>query len=85
LELSAQPQERAAQVRVLKDVFSLLERQNIERRAPQWDYLDQVAQAPTVAAAVDALLAELPADEDFGSFAELQSRRDERGVARSRR
>ena len=53
LELSAQPAEREAQVRVLKDVFSVLERHHLERRTPDWSFLAEVCETPAIAAAVD--------------------------------
>jgi hypothetical protein len=85
LELSPRPAERAAQVRVLKDVFSVLERHRLERRTMGWSFLVKVADSPAIAAAVDALVDGIPADEDFGSFEALKARRDANGVARSRR
>ena len=85
LELSQQPAERAAQVRVLKDVFSVLERRHLERETLRWPFLAKVAETPAIAAAVDELVQGIPADEDFGSFEELKSRRDATGVARLRR
>ncbi|HEV8314187.1 MAG TPA: hypothetical protein VGQ23_14055 [Burkholderiaceae bacterium] len=85
LELSPQPAEREAQVRVLKDVFSVLERHHLERRTPDWAFLAEVSETPAVAAAVDALVQSLPDDTDFGSFDAARSRRDVTGVARLRR
>jgi hypothetical protein len=85
LELSQRPAEREAQLRVLKDVFSVLERRHLERQTMGWPFLAKVADSPAIAAAVDALVESIPVDEDFGSFDELKSRRDSAGVARRRR
>jgi hypothetical protein len=85
LELSPQPAERAAQVRVLKDVFSVIERHRLERRTMGWSFLAKVADSPAIAAAVDALVEGIPVDEDFGSFEELKTRLEANGVARSAR
>lgn len=85
LDLSQQPAERNAQVRVLKDVFSVIERHHLENRTMGWAFLTRVASTPAIAAAVDALVESLPSDDDFGSFEELKSRRDATGVARLRR
>lgn len=85
LELSQRPAEREAQVRVLKDVFSVLERRHLERETLRWSFLAKVAKTPAIAAAVDELVQGIPADEDFGSFEELKSQRDATGVARLRR
>jgi hypothetical protein len=85
LELSPQPAEREAQVRVLKDVLSVLERHHLERRTPDWSFLVEVSQTPAVTAAVDALVKALPDDTDFGSFEAARSRRDANGVTRLRR
>jgi hypothetical protein len=82
LELSQRPAEREAQLRVLKSVFSVLQQRHLEHQTLRWSFLKQVAETPAIAAAVDELVAGIAADEDFGSFQELQARRDATGVAR---
>lgn len=85
LELSPRAAERDAQVRVLKDVFSVLERRHLEHQTLNWSFLVEVADSHAIAAAVDEMVKDIPADEDFGSFEELKARRDATGVARLRR
>ena len=85
LELSHRPAEREAQVRVLKDVCSVLERRHLEHQTLGWSFLAKVADTTAIAAAVDEMVEGIPADEDFGSFEELKARRDTTGVARLRR
>lgn len=84
LELSPRPAERAAQLRVLEDVFSVLERRHLERETMGWSFLADFADTPAIAAA-DALVQNIHEDTDFGSFEELASRRDSTGVVRLRR
>ncbi len=85
LKLSDRPVERAAQVRVLKDVFSVLEQRHLAKRAMKWSSLSELADTPVIAEVVDEMVQSIPPDEDFGSFEELKARRDETGVARLRR
>jgi hypothetical protein len=85
LQLSPLAAERNAQVRVLKDVFSVLERRHLEHQTLNWSFLTEVADTHAIAAAVDDMVGDIPADEDFGSFEELKARRDATGVARLRR
>lgn len=85
LELSPSPTERAAQVRLLRNVFSVLARRHLERKTLAWQFLPKLAATAAVAAAVDEIVQALPPDEDFGSFSELQARRDDTGVVRLRR
>lgn len=85
LQLSPRPAERVAQLRVLEDVFSVLERRHLERETMSWSFLADFADTPAIAAAADALVQNIPEDTDFGSFEELASRRDSTGVVRLRR
>jgi hypothetical protein len=85
LELSAQPAERKVQLRVLENVLSLVERRHREGRVMSWATLPHFAETSAVAEAASAHMDSLPADNDFGSFDELKSRRDATGVVRLRR
>lgn len=83
LELSPQPAERKVQVRVLENVLAVIERRHLEGRIMGWSTLPRFAETSAVAEATEAHMARLPAD-DFGSFDDLKSRRDDSGVVRLR-
>ena len=82
LELSQQPAERVAQVRILKSLFSVLSRQQPSSNGRA--AVIQMANSPAIQAVVDSILSEQPEGEDFGSFEELKSQRDSTGVVRLR-
>lgn len=82
LKFSDRPAERAAQVRLLSDVFTALEQRRLIMRAEDWSSLSEVAAAPAIAETVDEMVRGLHADPDFGSFDELKARRDDTGAVR---
>jgi hypothetical protein len=82
LELSQQPAERSAQVRILKNLFSLLSRQPAINSSADKAVAIQLSGSPAIRAVVAAILSEIPDTEDFGSFEELKSQRDSAGVVR---
>jgi hypothetical protein len=83
LELSAQPAERQVQVRVLESVLAVVEHRHLQGRVMGWSSIPRLAETSAVAEATTAHM-DLPADENFGSFDDLQSRRDPTGVVRLR-
>jgi hypothetical protein len=85
LRFSESPTERAAQVRVLTDVFSVLEQQHLSGQTSDWSFLSKLADTPVIAETVQTMVESIPSDADFGSFEELQSRRDASGVVRLKR
>jgi hypothetical protein len=84
LELSAQPAERKAQVRVLEKVLSVIEGRHREGRIMSWSALARFAESPAVIEATAAHMEALPADNASEKFDELKRRRDATGVVRLR-
>lgn len=84
LELSPQPAERRAQVRLLENMLTLVERRHLQGRVMRWADLPRLAETSAVVETTSAHTDSLPADNDFGSFDDLKSRRDDTGVVRLR-
>lgn len=84
LELSPQPAERRAQVRLLENVLTLVERRHLQGLVMRWADLPRFAETSAVVETTAAHTDSRPADNDFGSFDDLKSRRDDTGVVRLR-
>lgn len=84
LELSPQPAERRAKVRLLENVLTLIERRRHRGRVMRWADLPRFAETSAIVETTAARTNSLPADDDFESFDDLKSRRDDTGVVRRR-
>jgi len=84
LELSPQPAERKVQVRLLRNVLTVIGRRNLLRQPMRWADVSRFAETAAVVEATTAHMDGLPAEADFGSFDELKARRDETNVVRLR-
>lgn len=58
----------------------ILRRRVSTTRMPDRDEFLRVANSPEVAAYVEQMLAKIPPDDDFESFADLKARRNHQGI-----
>ncbi|NDZ17059.1 hypothetical protein [Variovorax sp. WS11] len=65
-------------------MLTLVERRRLQGRAMRWADLPRFAETSAVVETTAARTDSLPADNDFESFDDLKSRRDDTGVVRLR-